>query len=260
MALGHAGAPVGAPVLAGLTHHFDRRVRLAAVQGIVFCEGSGDERNAQPVSDVLLSLLEDEDDEIRDWATTGLARQLDDDSPVIRAALWKRMSDPAPDVRCEAIVGLARRHAPHVVARVREGLLDDPVDHRVLVAASFLADPELFPLLESTATRGVTSAALEAALAQCDPVLQRFRVEQMTRLLSALEQRLDAIAQHYAITVVCPLTGCIENDVDLMVSQHGEHLAAWNVPTLLEFRCKGDVEAAADEVVADLRQRRKRTL
>jgi hypothetical protein len=260
MALGHAGAPVGAPVLARLTHHFDRRVRLAAVQGIVFCEGSGDERNAQPVSDVLLSLLEDEDDEIRDWATTGLARQLDDDSPVIRAALWNRMSDPAPGVRCEAIVGLARRHAPHIVERVREGLLDNPVDHRVLVAASFLADPELFPLLESIATRGLTSAALEAALAQCDPVLQGFRVEQMTRLLSALEQRLDASAQDYVTTMACPLTGCIENDVDLMVSQHGEHLAAWNVPTLLEFRCKGDIEAAADEVVADLQRRRERTL
>jgi HEAT repeat protein len=125
---------------------------------------------------VLLSLMDDEDDEIRDWATTGLARQLDDDSRVIRAALWKRMSDPVSGVRCEATVGLARRHTPHVVERVRERLLDDPVDHRVLQAASFLADPELFPLLESIATRGSTSAALEAALAQCDPVLQGFRV------------------------------------------------------------------------------------
>ena len=82
----------------------------------------------------------------------------------------------------------------------------------------------------------------------------------MTRLLSALKQRLDASAQDYATTMACPLTGCIENDVDLMVSQHGEHLAAWNVPTLLEFRCKGDIDAAADEVVADLRQRREHTL
>ena len=72
-ALGHAGDPVGAPVLASLTHHFDRKVRLAAVQVIVFCEGSDDEKNAQPISDVLLLLMEDEDDEIRDWATTGLA-------------------------------------------------------------------------------------------------------------------------------------------------------------------------------------------
>jgi HEAT repeat protein len=150
-----------------LAHHFDRKIRLAAVQGIVFCEGSDDEKGAQPISDVLLSLMEDEDDEIRDWATTGLARQLDDDSRVIRAALWKRMSDPAPGVRCEAIVGLARRHAPHVVERVREGLLDDPVDERILQAASFLADPELFPLLESVATRGVTLTALDAALSQC---------------------------------------------------------------------------------------------
>jgi hypothetical protein len=259
-ALGHAGDPAGAPALASLTHHFDRKVRLAAVQGIVFCEGSDDEKDAQPISDFLLSLMEDGDDEIRDWATTGLARQLDDDSRVIRAALWKRMSDPAPGVRCEAIVGLARRHAPHVVDRVREGLLDDPVDHRVLQAAGFLADPELFPLLESIVARGLTSTSLEAALAQCDPVLQIFRVEQMTKLLSALSQRLDARAHDYGITMACPLTGCIENDVDLMVSQHGEHLAAWNVPTLLEFRCKGDVDAAADEVVGNLRQRRERTL
>jgi len=63
----------------------------------------------------------------------------------------------------------------------------------------------------------------------------------------------------YAITMACPLTGCIENDIDLMISQHSQHLAAWNVPTLLEFRCKGDIEAAADEVVADLRERRERT-
>jgi hypothetical protein len=81
----------------------------------------------------------------------------------------------------------------------------------------------------------------------------------MTKLLSALKQRLHANAHDYAITMACPLTDCIENDIDLMISQHGVHLAAWNVPARLEFRCSGDIEAAADEVVADLRQRREPT-
>jgi hypothetical protein len=119
-----------------LTGHVDREIRLAAVQGIVFCDGSDGGQDTQPICDVLLSLMEDEDDEIRDWVTTGLARQLDDDNRVIRTALSKRMSDPGPGVRYEAIVGLARRHARDVVEDVRRALLDDTVDRRVLQAAS----------------------------------------------------------------------------------------------------------------------------
>jgi hypothetical protein len=79
----------------------------------------------------------------------------------------------------------------------------------------------------------------------------------MTKLLSAVERRLDA--DEYSIAMACPLTGHLENEVDLIVSQQGKTVAAWSVTILLEFRCKGDIEAAADEVVAGLRQRREPT-
>ncbi len=67
-----------------------------------------------------MELMEDESDEVRDWATFGLGEwdRIDDgiphyaDSPEIRAAFYKRLGDAYEDARREAIWGLSRRKDP----------------------------------------------------------------------------------------------------------------------------------------------------
>jgi HEAT repeat protein len=65
--------------------------------------------------DALITLSGDQSASIRDWASFGLA-ELDRDSSSIRAALWARVHDRHADTRAEAIIGLARRKDPRMVA------------------------------------------------------------------------------------------------------------------------------------------------
>jgi len=57
----------------------------------------------------LLALMQDADDNVRDWATFGLGVLGDMDSQEIRDALCQRMSDPNRDVREESPVGSGKR-------------------------------------------------------------------------------------------------------------------------------------------------------
>jgi HEAT repeat protein len=54
--------------------------------------------------------MDDVDDEVREWATFELGTQCDVDTPEIRAALRKRLSDGYEEARNEAIWGVARRN------------------------------------------------------------------------------------------------------------------------------------------------------
>jgi hypothetical protein len=58
---------------------------------------------------VLLELMEDPDDKVREWATFALGMKPVIDTSEIREALRKRLSDPCEDVRLEAIWALALR-------------------------------------------------------------------------------------------------------------------------------------------------------
>jgi HEAT repeat protein len=62
-----------------------------------------------------MELSNDDDVEVRDWATYALAQANDLDSPAVLNALWARVSDPDPDTRAEAMVGLALRGDARVI-------------------------------------------------------------------------------------------------------------------------------------------------
>jgi hypothetical protein len=94
---------------------------------------------------------------------------------------------------------------------------------------------------------------LERALAQCDPEIQEFRLHQMARLMSSLEERLGVKTPESTFTMVCPLMGGrVVNEVDLIISQNATEVGRWSISNLLETSCGGDPEGAADAVVADL--------
>ncbi len=64
--------------------------------------------------DALIVLMEDPDDDVRDWATFAVGSLSDFDDERVRSALLARMDDPNLDARLEAIAGLARRRDERV--------------------------------------------------------------------------------------------------------------------------------------------------
>jgi HEAT repeat protein len=109
-ALSHLGTEPAVAALVGLRNHSHPDVR----QAIACCTEMRERPETAPI---LIQLMEDENEEVRDWATfavgefalleNGEWRYLD--SPEIRAALHQRLEDIYEDARREAIWGLARR-------------------------------------------------------------------------------------------------------------------------------------------------------
>ena len=118
MALGHRRDARAVQPLATLRSHPNPDVRYSVVLGLLTHE---DEHAVR----ALIELSTDEDSDVRDWATFGLGTQVSVDSPALREALVQRLTDPDPDTRAEAIVGLARRQderaVPALVAAIDAG-------------------------------------------------------------------------------------------------------------------------------------------
>jgi len=99
-----------------LRHNTDPGVRLAAATGM-----AGSER--PDAIRTLIELMDDSDDEVRNWATFGLGTQcMPQDSDAIRDALRKRLNDSLIDARNEAVWGLALRRDPEGLQLLLESL------------------------------------------------------------------------------------------------------------------------------------------
>jgi HEAT repeat protein len=93
--------------------------------------------------DTLLALMQDVDQDVRDWAAFGLGVQGDLDSEAIRDALWERMSDPNRNVREESLVGLGKRKDQRALPALIAELSRPEISDRVLEAAeAFLSESE----------------------------------------------------------------------------------------------------------------------
>jgi hypothetical protein len=117
----------------------------------------------------VIALMTDADSSNRDWATFIIASMSDDD-PDIRAALLIAADDRHPDVRDEAIVGLARRDRDAALERLRP-LLSQEIGVVLLEAAAILGDRSLVPALEEMnnweGSSADTRKRLEVAIAAC---------------------------------------------------------------------------------------------
>lgn len=169
-ALGHMGDPRAVEVLAPLKNHRDFRVRWGVVLGIM---GHDDELAYQ----TLISLMHDPHELVRDWATFGLGTLTDHDTPVIREALLRRLTDRDEVVRAEALKGLAERRDPRVVEPlIREMAVehDDPLlmANYLLAAAREIGAPQLHPALLQYGERihaFCPPDLIAAALKSCSP-------------------------------------------------------------------------------------------
>jgi HEAT repeat protein len=103
-ALAHLRTPKAVGRLIKAKNDRDVRVRHAVAFGL---GGPSTNRAVQ----TLIGLMEDKDKEIRDWATFSMSLGWPTvvDSPLVRAALRKRLKDRCRGARSEAIWGLARR-------------------------------------------------------------------------------------------------------------------------------------------------------
>ena len=85
----------------------------------------------------LLALMEDQDGDIRDWATFAVGVLSDQDSVDLRDSLYRRLEDSHPEAAEEAVVGLAKRHDLRVLPKLLE-LLTGTSSSRAVEAARML--------------------------------------------------------------------------------------------------------------------------
>jgi hypothetical protein len=104
------------------------------------------------VGRALLHLMDDEDEDVRDWATFGI-HQGNHDTPQIRKRLWKALDDPCPEVRSEAADGLAKFGDLSLVPRLERLLREDEsISSLYFEAAEKLGDPSLLPAMKEAAS------------------------------------------------------------------------------------------------------------
>lgn len=104
-ALGHTGDSRARASVLKHADHPDENVRLAVAWSLPALDLDDD------ALAVLRRLSADSDEDVRDWATFGLAESEARD-PATTEALAARTNDPHDDTRAEGIFGLARRHDP----------------------------------------------------------------------------------------------------------------------------------------------------
>lgn len=135
MALQHLDRDRAAPFVIPYARHEDAKVRYAVAVAL------GAVETGAAIS-TLLMLLEDSNDEVRDWAAFGLGQQSDEDSEKIRDALADRLTDEDCDVRYEASIGLGRRRDMRAVTFLLDILRSDPEDIFAREAAVILLNTD----------------------------------------------------------------------------------------------------------------------
>ncbi|MPQ96651.1 hypothetical protein GB931_01695 [Modestobacter sp. I12A-02628] len=142
-----AEAAAADEVDAALAHagHPDADVRLALTRTLADLGEPGPE-----LLGIVGVLTGDADGRVRDWACFTLGTLWSEvDTPAVRDLLAARLDDEVDDVRHEALVGLAVRHDPRALPRVRAALSreDGSLNRMELTAAGHLADPGLHALV-----------------------------------------------------------------------------------------------------------------
>jgi HEAT repeat protein len=148
-----------------LASHPSLRVRLSAAKTV----RPQHEGLENPTAiEMLIRLSEDEDDTVRNWATFSLGSQGDLDTPEIREALHRRLSDSDFDARSEALIALAERKDRRVIPFIAAALESETVGALAVEAAGAIGSPDLLPpLLELRSWWDVDTALLESAIRNC---------------------------------------------------------------------------------------------
>jgi len=145
-ALSHLGPRGSVARILPLAGHESPQVRHAVAFALVGQVAAG-------VVATLVELSRDSHDDVRSWATFALGWLSEVDSPEVDGdgvgeALFERLGDPHAETRCEALVGLARRHDPRVLEPLLAELTAEEVGALAVEAAYEIASPTLLPALQ----------------------------------------------------------------------------------------------------------------
>jgi HEAT repeat protein len=135
-------------------NHPNSCVRYGVVMGLWGCE---DERAIE----TLIELMQDDDVDVRDWATCNVGSMLEEiDTPEIRAALYRNIDDEDEVTRNEAINGLLNRRVLDIVPRVLDEISSGNAEigssygfggdfvEMLYVMRDEIDDPRLGPIIE----------------------------------------------------------------------------------------------------------------
>ncbi len=120
----------------------------------------------------LITLSQDSDDDIRNWATFGLYNGLEQQPYIrddIREAFFANINDAHEETRYEALEGLAICKDPRVLEPLIAALELDEVWNSALEAAIAIAHPALYPALVKLNELIPGDALIEEALLACTP-------------------------------------------------------------------------------------------
>lgn len=92
--------------------------------------------------------MTDDDYDVRNWATFGLAQQCEMDTLEIREALFARLSEDDHEIRGEALIGLAARKDSRVKDYILIELRGEFNGCYAFQAAEEFPDPEFLPELK----------------------------------------------------------------------------------------------------------------
>ena len=195
-----------------------------------------------------MDLMEDANEQVRDWSTFGLGSQTDLDGAEVREALFRRLDDDNCDARDEAILGLARRREPRVTPVVEALLQEEQVGRLIVEAAAYLADERLLgPLCALECRWNVDAKLLGEALSACDPERQAAAVSCQAAFLELLEAGLVALPGA-AAWMSCQRLG---RDVAVEIERDGE-VHWYDFQALVMNRAGGNVRLAVEAVLADI--------
>jgi HEAT repeats len=185
----------------GLIEHPLPRMRYATTHMLI--AGKEDERTIA----ALITLSADTNALTRDWATFGLAQQMEQrDTPEMREAFIARLSDPDRETRTEAILGLALRKDLRVVQSLIDALGDDEPSSMHYKAAWVLACPGLCPALLAVGQR-LPEYERELWLAAmrtcgCDANIPELMSSNLGQDTMTLEHRRMCSVSHFQIALL----------------------------------------------------------
>jgi HEAT repeat protein len=166
-ALGHRASPRAIDALLPFVTHPFADLRDAAVHGLM-------PHDIPRVVEAMIKLSRDSDRDIRNWATFTLASQFDSDSPALRVALHERLAESDPEIRGEALIGLARRRDTSIAPAILRELESDFHGDWAVEAAGLLGDSRFLPALTELGQRLTGENAvyfrgsLQSAIAACE--------------------------------------------------------------------------------------------
>lgn len=101
VAFGHLRDERGRPHLLSLATNTAPEIRRSIAWALPSCAFRDEDGRLtdEAALRVLMVLMEDDDEDVRDWATFAVGQFFEDDTPEVRVALTKRLTDPHEDTR-----------------------------------------------------------------------------------------------------------------------------------------------------------------